>query len=267
MKNNDNLEAPAKEGAAYPYYDLEACIKFCTNIKELGGSKGAISKAQLAKQVGLAESTPSFFQRLSASKVFGIVQGWGAYGLTDLGRKYFYPQSESDKKKALLDMVSNAPVFKFILDRFDGETLPKTEILGNIFHQELSIPDSWKDRIAQIFARSASFAGIIDNNGFLRYSAEVHNLKSRGNEEGEIPPPAEGEALKTSPQGSSVRLETPTPIPVATVSQVSSKTIWVFSHRSGQIRVETPESITPDLWEKLNAYVQILKPSKGSVPE
>ena len=174
MKKQANGGVEDRKEPAYPYYDLEACIKFVSNIKDLGGSKERVKKSLLAKQVGLAESTPSFFQRLSASKVFGIIQGWGEYGLTELGRNYFYPQSEKAKTDALLSMFLTPRAFAFIVKRFDGERLPTTEIMGNILHQELGVPDSWKDRVAQTFNRSAHFSGIIDNAGFLRYDAGVH---------------------------------------------------------------------------------------------
>jgi len=174
MTTPETGEQERKE-AAYPYYDLESCIKFASHIKELGGSKGGVKKSLLARQVGLAESTPSFFQRLSATKVFNIAEGWGSYGLTEVGRMYFYPQSEKAKSLALLRMFVAPMTFEALVKRFDGEKLPSTDILGNILHQEAGIPDSWKDRVAQIFVRSASFIGIIDNLGFLRYDAAMHS--------------------------------------------------------------------------------------------
>src|SRR5262245_29762768 len=160
--------------ASYPYYDLEACIELSNSVRELGGAKTSVRKSQLAHHVRLAESTPSFFQKLSAAKVFGIIEGRGSYTLTELGRRYFYPQSEQDQVAAKLRMFSTPPAFLRIITRFDGEPLPKTEILVNIFHSEMDIPVSWKDRVAQIFNRSAAYAGIIDNGGFLRYDSALH---------------------------------------------------------------------------------------------
>jgi hypothetical protein len=166
MNGNETNEKDRKE-PAYPYYDLEASLKFAATIKELGGSRATVKKSLLAKQIGLAESTPSFFQRLSAAKTFGIIQGWGTYGFTELGRSYFYPQSEKARKTAILAMFSTPSSFKFLLDRFDGEKIPATDFIGNLLHSELNISESWKDRVVQAFNRSAHFAGIIDANGFF----------------------------------------------------------------------------------------------------
>jgi hypothetical protein len=245
MKIIENNEQERKE-AAYPYYDLESCIKFASHLKDLGGSKGGVKKSLLAKQVGLAESTPSFFQRLSAAKVFGMIDGWGNYSLTETGRKYFYPQTENDKNEAILTMFLAPQAFKFIVNRFDGERLPTTEIMGNIFHQEMKIPDSWKDRVAQIFARSAHFAGIIDSGGFLRYDAAMHTRKSDRPEE--------------TPKSESV-LDVPVEL-LPTDDAPKGVNAWSYSSKGHQVKVQTPEIISKDLWETLNAYVQILKPKE-----
>jgi hypothetical protein len=253
MKTQETNDKTRKD-AAYPYYDLETCIKFASNIKALGGSKGGIKKSQLAQQVGLAESTPSFFQRLSACKTFGIIDGWGEYALTEIGRKHFYPQSEHDVKTALLAMFMKPSAFEFIVKRFDGEKLPATGIMGNIFHQELSVPDSWKDRVAQIFTRSAYFAEIIDSGGFLRYDAAVHNKPTSTAEPKENPP--ESLAKPTAYKSLPIDL-------IPTDNAPPGITVWSYSHKGSQIKVQTPELISKELWGKLNAYVQILKPENG----
>src|SRR5438128_820150 len=122
-------EAGQRE-AKYPYYDLEDAINFASSIKDLGGSKGGVKKSIIARQLGLAESTPSFFQKLSATKTYGIIEGWGSYGLTELGRNYFYPTSEIDAQEAKLAMFTTPELFKKLVARFDGEKLPTTAILG-----------------------------------------------------------------------------------------------------------------------------------------
>lgn len=246
MNTAESNEKSQKE-AAYPYYDLEACIQFAANIRQLGGSKDGVKKSLLAKQVGLAESTPSFFQRLSACKVFGIVEGWGAYNLTETGRMFFYPQAENDPQSALLRMLSKPAAFDLIIKRFDGEKLPSTQIMGNIFHQELDIPDSWKDRVAQMFSRSARFVKIIDDNGFLRYDAAMHT--------GTIETPENPPIPATKPDGFAeigVKLSAP---------QTANSGITAWSD-GDKIKVQTPLPITKEIWEKLNAYVQILKPKE-----
>ncbi len=243
MQNVPANSGEDRKEPAYPYYDLETAIKSGEIVRQLGGSKDGVKKSLVAKQVGVAESTPSFFQKLSAAKVFGLIQGWGSYGLTDNGRNYFYPQSQEAQKRALLSLLSTPQAFNFILKRFDGEQLPTTNILGNILHQEIGVTDSWKDRVAQTFVRSANFAGIIDNNGYVRYDAEVHNTPVVYDDAG-VPTEVKPQHVEAKPQ---------------TTTTKRGISVWQFR----QIRLETPEDLSLELWEKLNKYVEILKPSES----
>jgi hypothetical protein len=257
---NGNGGEERKE-VAYPYYDLEASINFATHIKDCGGSKSPVPKSLLAKQVGLAESTPSFFQRLSAAKAFRIIEGWGSYGLTEIGRKYFYPQSENDKQMAVLTMFVTPTVFSFIVKRFDGEKLPSTEIMGNIVHQEMKVPESWKDRVAQIFARSAQFVGILDAGGFLRYDAAVHTKPHPDATAPAVPTPDTTTASAKAPNISTDPLGVPAEL-IPTDEAPPGYCVWSFSHKGKQIKVQTPENLPQEVWAKLSAYVQILKPTE-----
>ena len=170
--------ATSKREIAYPAFTLEDCIRFSEGIKDMGGSRTPVAKSVLAKHCGLAESTPGFFQKLGAAKCFGIIEGWGSYTLTEHGRKYFYPTNDSEKTAAELHFLKKPAAFAILVKRFDGEKLPPVATLGNILHQEAGIADSWKDRLASIFVRSAEFIGIIDGNGFLRHDAAMHTIAS-----------------------------------------------------------------------------------------
>lgn len=254
MKTTETADKKGKE-SSYPYYDLPTCIEFASHIKTYGGAKSGVKKSQLAHQVGLAESTPSFFQRLSSCKTFGIIDGWGEYSLTDLGRMLFYPQNDIDAQDAKFAMFSTPVAFAFIIKRFDGERLPPTNIMGNIFHQELGIPDSWKDRVAQIFARSANYLEIIDAGGCLRYDAAMHTRIRSSTE------------LASEPAESPKKPLNPLDVPcdlTAVDDAPEGLNAWSYSHKGQKIKVQTPEILTKELWEKLNAYVQILKPGEIS---
>jgi len=74
-----------------------------------------------------------------------------------------------------LEFLTAPTSFREIIRLFDGEQLPKREILGNIFSEKLKVPESWKDRAAAFFENSAQFVGVIDENRFLRFKATQHN--------------------------------------------------------------------------------------------
>lgn len=245
----------------YPYYDLDSAIQFSAHIRTIGGSRGEVKKSSLAKDLKIAESTPSFFQRLAAAKTFGLIEGWGTYSLTDLGRSFFYPQTENESKDSLLKALATPKAFNFLLNRFDGDRLPSTEIIGNIVHHECGVPPSWKDRVAQIFVRSASYCGIIDSGEILRYDASM--LKPSDQTPNSIDHIIDTTTQAAdSPGAVSEQLWRGTPTPSVPKQKISTPvSTWSYNFKGMNLRLETPEELPFELWDKLNAYVQLLKPS------
>ncbi|HEX4119452.1 MAG TPA: hypothetical protein VH619_02395 [Verrucomicrobiae bacterium] len=249
LKTNASTEQGKKE-SVYPLYPLDEAIKIAEAVKDMGGSRSSVSKALLAKHMHYAETGPSFVQRIASAKTYGLIDGWGAYGLTDSAKRYFYPTNDTEKQNASLHFLSTPSAFKLLIERFDGERLPPNEMLGNVLHQEAKVPTSWKDRLASMFVRGAQSIGIIDAEGILRYGANMHNFspaETAREHPGDVPKIKvdAGAATSEAPERSG-----------------PGQTVWAFRHKSGErIRLETPEDMTRELWEKLNAYVQILKPS------
>jgi hypothetical protein len=255
MENDANIKSDEKTGrkeSVYPVFDLVEALKFATAVKDLGGTRGTVARSILAQHFSLPESSPSFFQRLGAAKSFGIVDGHGSYSLSSEGKRYFYPTSEKDKALAALNFLTSPTAFAKIVELFDGEKLPKTELLGNILHKETSVPISWKDRAVQIFLRSAQHLGIIDQNGILRYSAAKHSESSNAGSsenETEIPTPKE-------------QIEQPIVLQKRVASQLNanSKT-WSLTEDNRTVFVEHPRDISMQEWEGLNQYVLRIKPN------
>lgn len=172
MKTSGKNEGRKGE-AAYPIYDLSEAVKVAEAVRDLGGGNAPVSKSLLAQQLKYAENGPSFFQRVAAAKAFGIIDGWGSYSLTELGRQYFFPTVENGKQSAAISFLTFPKAFSILVQKFDGGKLPTNEIIGNIIHSEADIPVSKKGIIAGCFVRSAQFLGVIDPNGFLRCKAFV----------------------------------------------------------------------------------------------
>lgn len=235
-----------KKGSAYPIYPLEDALKIAQAVSALGGARSPVSKQLLAKHLKYAETGPSFVQRIAAAKTFGMIDGWGSYTLTDRGREYFFPTAEGNKAAALKSFFSTPTVFKMLITRFSGTKLPTNELISNILHDQPQVPSSWTDKLASFFVRGAQFSGFLDANGVLGYNSEMQSAKEHVSPIATIPP--------------SVGLVMPDePSPITAHPNKAHASVWV--HR--QIRLETPENMGLDLWEKLNAYVQVLKPSKN----
>jgi hypothetical protein len=172
MKQANNIN-DTKAEASYPVYDLSEAINVAESIRDLGGGNAPVSKSLLAKHLEYAETGPSFFQRVGATKAFGLIEGRGAYSLTELAKRYFYPTVESGKESAAVEALTHPKAFSVLVQKFDGGKLPSIEMIGNIIHAEAGIPVSKKNALAGLFLRSVQFIGAIDNGGFLRCKALV----------------------------------------------------------------------------------------------
>ena len=243
MKNHgtkESVKATDRSEASYPIYALDEAMRVGQAVKELGGARQSVSKKMLAKQMNLHESGPSFFQRVAASKYFGIIEGRGNYSLSETARRYFYPQQTGEEKKALLDFLRTPPLFAKIIARFDGDALPGNQNLANIFHDS-GVPDSWKDRVATIFVRSAQFANALDANGSLRCetaAAEPPNIQAPVREQSEMRPASSVVAM---PAGSKK---------------------FEFDVGGTKVTLIHPEKLSDLQWTALSAYVTSLAPNK-----
>ncbi len=172
MKTTDKHNE-VKAEASYPLYDLSEAVKIAEAVRDLGGGNAPVSKSLLAQHLKYAESGPSFFQRVTATKAFGLIGGRGSYLLTDLAKQYFYPTVENGKESAAVKSLTFPKAFALLVQKFDGGKLPAIEMIGNIIHAEADIPVSKKSILAGLFLRSVQFIGAIDAGGFLRCKALV----------------------------------------------------------------------------------------------
>lgn len=251
-KQIEDSDEVRREVWNYPYLPLSSALKVSEAVKELGGARSDVPKSALAKHLGESERSPTFSQRITAAKAYGLLYGRGEYGLTELGKRYYFPTSDSDKSAALLEIFSSPAAFKEVIRRFDGGSLPNREILSNIFHRELGVPESWKDRVAAFFSNAAQFVGAIDEKGFLRYRAAFHsgNLAEAASVTEDVAPRSKTTIAHKFYGG----------MPLTGDNSAMSMNVWSFSHGGKFVRLETPIDLDKDLWQKLNAYVQLLKP-------
>ncbi len=205
----------------------------------------------MAKHLGESEKSPTFSQRITSAKCFGLLEGHGLYNLSETAKKFYFPTTDSSKAGALLEMLSSPDAFKELIRRFDGDRVPNKDILGNILHRELGVPESWKDRVAAFFYNSAQFVGVIDSQGFLRCGAAWHTATTANSENVAAPV----EASESKPEQKPTSNWGP---PVA--SKPGANTLSL-SHNGETIYLQTPEKLEMQLWKKLEAFVALLKPT------
>jgi hypothetical protein len=253
---NEQSQGPSgKSESAYPLYALPQALNFAEAVNALGGARSEVDRSMIASQLGIEDKSASLSQRMGAAKSYGMISGRGTYSLTPLGIQYFLPTSESDKQQALLGFLRNPPAFSILIKRFDGSRLPPNPMLGNILQKEANVPGSWKDRVAQIFLNSAKFVGVIDGNGFLRVRSAIQGLQSKVDvapEQAQMASISDPIAASGSSSSDARALLVP--------SSSDNSNLWNYSFEGMTVRVETPKDLKLGLWEKLNGYVQLLKP-------
>jgi len=236
-----------RSGGNYPYYPLSTCLPVADAVKSLGGGKTPVSKALLASSIKEDERGQTINFKLASAKSFGLIEGRTEFSLTETAKRYYFPTNESDRQNSLLDFLAYPPAFQKLIERFDGSKLPPADILGNILHRELGVPQSWKDRVAGFFIRSAQGVAAIDEQGHLRIKASKDGRVS-----GNIPatPPE-----ISAPQPESVKYRR-----VAGHLNVDPKT-WSQTEDNRTVFVEHPRDINMQEWEGLNQYVLRIKPA------
>lgn len=244
MKNDRKDDE--RSGGNYPYYPLAICLPIADAVKSLGGGKTPVSKSLLASFLKEDERSQTIAFKLASAKSFGLIEGRTNFSLTEIAKRYYFPTDESDRQNALLDFLAYPPAFQKLIERFDGSRLPPADILGNILHRELGVPQSWKDRVAGFFIRTAQGVAAIDEQGHLRIKA------SREGRVANNVPAAVPEV--SAPQPELIRRKR-----VADQLNADSKT-WSLTEDNRTVFIEHPRDISMQEWEGLNQYVLRIKP-------
>jgi hypothetical protein len=99
--------------------------------------------------------------------------------------------------------------------------------------------------------------GVLDQAGRLRYDANLHVASTATPSLGSASAAAVAQAQVARPRTEEDSL--PTDSHFSSMSEYGKRdniTVWAW----GELRVETPDEMTMPMWQRLNNYVQILKP-------
>jgi hypothetical protein len=235
----------------YPYHSLESCLKLAEAVKQIGNGRQDVDKSLLASHLKADEQSGEFAQKIASSKTYGMIEGKGVFQLSEAARAYFLPTTdpEASRKSALFKFLSTPGAFKALIDRYDGSRLESLEIMGNILSQSYGVPNSWSARVAAFFSRSASFVGALGPDSCLRYKAQTLSVGNGEPNAGN--PPSKPKERDLLPPNNDTEDGT---------TDQSGVIVWKYPVQGMTLRVETPENMTKEIWEKLNKYIQVLKP-------
>ncbi|SOD99890.1 hypothetical protein [Caenispirillum bisanense] len=154
LEKEDVSQGRFRSTIEFPYNDLETSIQIANILFNRFGSKA--SSDQVAGQLGQVASSGTFRLKLSAARMFGLVEVQrGEVELTQLGQRIVDPSTEL---AARAEAFLSVPLYREIHERYQGRLLPEAGGLENAM-ASLGVSPKQKDKARQAFERSALQAG------------------------------------------------------------------------------------------------------------
>ncbi|HUL30716.1 MAG TPA: hypothetical protein VLZ03_09720 [Thermodesulfobacteriota bacterium] len=172
MENKVSSELPKKrdKSSAYPQFSLERCIDFAGKIFEMGPRHVLLDQA--AKAAGYKnKGVGPFFGLRAAARYFGFVGYDKEYiSVTEPVIKVLLEKSREDKGSLVRKAILLPTLYGKIFDNFVGKQLPDEEDLARRLSvdEQYGISKDASKNAAKIFFESIRFAGLLDNNNYLK---------------------------------------------------------------------------------------------------
>jgi len=178
---NTSPQKRQRSQLAFPYTDLQRSGELSDKLAGLGGA-GSVELTQLAAAMNQTADGGTFRGRMSAAKMFGLVETSGETAqLTQLGQDILDPMRAPSAKVAAFLRV---PLYEKLYTEYQGYPLPPAAAIERKLVM-LGLPQKQVDRARQAFTASAEFAGFINANG--RFVKPVVSARSDPNWEAENP--------------------------------------------------------------------------------
>lgn len=148
-----------RSSIAFPYMDLNEAIGIAKAIHD-NVATGTCSITQLAPWVKQSATSSAFRNRLSAARLFGLVNtdNTEAMFLTELGRMVLDSKREREgRAKAFLSV----PLYGAVHDKFKGGIIPPTNALESEL-VALGVASTLKEVARRVLDRSAEQAGFYE---------------------------------------------------------------------------------------------------------
>lgn len=226
-KENAASADKQRRSKVYPRYGLESVMEFVRKIEAAGGDR--IAKASVAAVVGIPSNSSAFLGRISSAKQFGLISVEGEkVSVTKRANRIFHVVSEDDKQAALNEALSEPSLYKELIKRYHGKTLPPTTTIGNVLmNDQIGIEKKACQSAASNFVQSAQYIGAVRNGMLVVPDADA------------MPSVAEVEAAFGTPQPSPQQQRSPA-APIQPVRQQNDDE-FVFEFAGG-VRLIVPKN-------------------------
>lgn len=155
----DSKAKRQRSSIAFPYMDLNEAVNLANAIHNNVGT-GTCTVEQLAPWVHQSPTSSAFRNRLTAAKLFGVVDAerTDAIRLTEIGRLVVDAQREREgRAKAFMSV----PLYSALHDKFKGSVIPPTAALDKEL-VALGVANTLKETARRVMERSAEQAGFFE---------------------------------------------------------------------------------------------------------
>ncbi len=151
---------------SFPVQSLTTSIELVAKIVKGRGEVGSTLK-EIAITTGIGEgSLPLPISTCCQYGIYESVYGTG-YKTTELFQRIYLHSFIEDKKKAIFEALSNPPLYKRLLNDFNGKVLPDEKGFTNYLIKEFGFKPYAIPRIVKAFFEN--FQEYIDGNNKLRF--------------------------------------------------------------------------------------------------
>ncbi|HET7589933.1 MAG TPA: hypothetical protein VFK14_07080 [Solirubrobacterales bacterium] len=176
----------------YPRRTLEQALRVPRAIRDHNGGK-PWPATEIAKALSLGAKSGNFFYLTSSAKQYGLTEGTSRtteISLTDLGRRAVYPDSPEIERQALKDAFLHVPVFRRVLEHYEGNNLPDKQYRENTLYTKFDLDPEVQDEFVDLLNKNSRFVGI--GSSFKRSTATREPTS-------DVPPPEEAAETIATP--------------------------------------------------------------------
>lgn len=236
-----------------PYLGLRQSLEISHEIYTRMG--GSASRDDLAELLGNTPVSSSFTKKISALRVYGLLEesGNNHYKLTELAYRAVSPNSKLEEARARLEIFRKVIIFSKIHDIYKGKICPEISYLANTIERESGVTKDAKLRWAEAFLEAIEAVGLQSIQGgktVIRSDVSV----------------AESAIDEGRPQENGVESEyrpTPPSTPLEEKSEPGTiRLVFPFSGK-GEAKIYLPGNLNQNEVKKL---ITLLEISLGDMP-
>ena len=156
----------------YPYYSLDESIDFVKKIYSIAG-RSSISVEMIASSLSVKTNSNSFTYSLSSARQFGLItKNNDQISLTEKAKQIIVPSPDFNVDEILKELVQSPPLYKTIIDKYEGLPLPEQGTLSNVLFHE-GVVEAKKTKAAISLIKSLEFSGIMTSDRIIHNNSET----------------------------------------------------------------------------------------------